>query len=193
MAVIDALPTAATGRSTLTCTPATNHTTAKCEVATSPTHTRAPCANTWRCTASRHLLRARATSPPPRLSSLRPRTWAETHCRVRRQPIWASGTCVTARVPAAHTHRRVDPPHRTLQKVTTIRTRENMHFNRVLEATFVRVTPGHVRVRKAEFTSPDALAHWQIHVTAKPQNWGGKLSPTWTEYELLSPPVSILL
>lgn len=174
MAVIDASPTAATGRSTLTCTPATSRTTAKCEAATSPTHTRVPCANTWRCTASRLLLRAPATSPLPRLSCLRRPIWAETIYRVRRPPIWVSGTCVTARAPAAHTLRRADPPPRTLQRVHPIRTPENTHFNRVLVATSV-VAPGHGSVRKSVFNGLNALARWQIHVTAKPQNWGGQL------------------
>lgn len=193
MAVIDASPTAATGRSTLTCTPAISRTTAKCEAATSPTHTRAPCANTWKYTASLHLLRARATSPPPRLLCLRRRIWDETLCRGHRPPIWASGTCVTARAPVAHTPRRADRPARTLQRVHRIRTPENMHFTRVLVATFVSVPRA---MWESEKRCSMAPMHWLADRYMSQPNHKtevANLSPTWTEYELLSPPVSILL
>lgn len=174
MAAIVDSPTAATGRSTLTCTPATSRTTAKCEAATSPTHTRALYANTWRCTANRRLHRVRATSPPPRLSCLHRPIWAETLCLGRKQPIWANGTCVTAQAPAAHTVLRADLLPQILQRVHLIRTPEK-NSNRVLVATFVIMPWPMWESEKAVFSGLSSLAPWQIHVTAKPQKWGDQL------------------
>lgn len=42
---------------------------------------------------------------------------------------------------------------------------------------FCKRASGHLRVSKAVLNGPNTLAHWQIHVTAKPQNWGGQLVP----------------